>query len=281
MFENVYACLVHESQECVVDLVRNLRCCDPESPILLYDGSGTGLLTEHFPYDRYGAVIHPASKPMHWGRLHDFALDSMKFCLETFKCDSMTIVDSDQLLIRPGYSAFLDRAASQNRGAGMFVSDTSRHGPNTSNGPCKSAFGEINLWRPFLKLFPSGEEQFAYWTFWPGTVFLNSAIRDLVDRFNRDELLREILETSKLWATEEVIFPTLTRLLGYNLAQNPCRAEYVQYRAEYDTEHVRDALTYSDQFWIHPVPRSYGDPVRTEIRDAVEQFGWVHGKIRF
>jgi len=28
---NVYACLVHESQECVVDLVRNLRCLDPDS----------------------------------------------------------------------------------------------------------------------------------------------------------------------------------------------------------------------------------------------------------
>jgi hypothetical protein len=35
---NIFACLVHERQDCVVDLVRNLRALDPGSLILLYNG---------------------------------------------------------------------------------------------------------------------------------------------------------------------------------------------------------------------------------------------------
>ena len=43
---NVYACLVHESQECVVDLVRNLRRLDPDSTFLLYNGGQDGSLLQ-------------------------------------------------------------------------------------------------------------------------------------------------------------------------------------------------------------------------------------------
>jgi hypothetical protein len=43
---NIYACLVHEKPECVVDLVRNLRAADSASTILLYDGSARGDLLD-------------------------------------------------------------------------------------------------------------------------------------------------------------------------------------------------------------------------------------------
>jgi hypothetical protein len=34
---NIFACLVHESRDCVIDLVRNLHALDPASLILLYN----------------------------------------------------------------------------------------------------------------------------------------------------------------------------------------------------------------------------------------------------
>ena len=46
VLRNVYACLVHESQECVIDLVRNLRCLDPDSSVLLYNGGAGRALLE-------------------------------------------------------------------------------------------------------------------------------------------------------------------------------------------------------------------------------------------
>ena len=59
---NVYACLVHESQECVVDLVRNLRCLDPDSQVLLYNGgSDRRLLEPRSCFEKLGAI--PARQP--------------------------------------------------------------------------------------------------------------------------------------------------------------------------------------------------------------------------
>ena len=79
-FHNIFACLVHESQECAVDLVRNLRALDPGSTILLYNGGrDPDLLRRGFPFERYGAVVHPEPRPLAWGWLHDFALDCIRF----------------------------------------------------------------------------------------------------------------------------------------------------------------------------------------------------------
>src|SRR5437899_2767838 len=97
---NVFACLVHESRECVVDLVRNLRYLDPSSTVLLYDGSpDQQLLANGFPFERLGAVVHPRPRRMAWGRLHDFALDCMRYAVRHLAFDALTIVDSDQLAV--------------------------------------------------------------------------------------------------------------------------------------------------------------------------------------
>src|ERR1039457_1638638 len=114
---NIFACLVHESQECVIDLVRNLRALDPSSTILLYNGGDSPeILEQNFPFERHGAVLHPSPRPAAWGRLHQFALDSMEFALESIPFDTLTIVDSDQLAVRAGYSDYLARYLGQQSG---------------------------------------------------------------------------------------------------------------------------------------------------------------------
>ena len=106
---NVFACLVHESWECVIDLVRNLRFLDPSSTILLYNGGDDPDLLKRFPLESMAAIVHPSARPMQWGRLHDFALDCMQFALSELSFDTLTIVDSDQLGTRRGYSEYLSR----------------------------------------------------------------------------------------------------------------------------------------------------------------------------
>jgi Glycosyl transferase family 2/Methyltransferase domain len=275
MFANVFACLVHESQPCIIDLIRNLRCCDPDSTIVLYDGSARGEVLRDFPFDRYGVLIHPSPRPMKWGRLHEFAICCMQYCLSSFRFDSITIVDSDQLLLQEGYSEFLRDRIGRDHSIGMFVTDPRLQGPDTSIGPCQSAFTEFELWRPFLQTMPDGEEHFVHWTFWPGTVFIENAVRDLVDRFQRDELLKSIMERTQMWATEEVIFPTITALLGYGLGQNPCDNRYLRYGASFDPSDVISAPI-NRCFWIHPVARQYGDPVRSAIRQVTGHFAGVN-----
>jgi len=264
---NIFACLVHENQECVIDLVRNLRFHDPSSTILLYNGGkDSTLLNNHFPFEQYSAVVHPSPCPMKWGRLHDFALDCMQFALDNFSFDTLTIVDSDQLGVGSGLSNYLGQFLCGQSEIGMLGNAPNPQGTTTTIDPVVYAMKEVDLWRPFLRRFPQGEDQFVYWTFWPSTVFMADAARDLTRLFATDDTLRDIMQRSRIWATEEVILPTLAALLGYKIVRNPCSYDYVKYQSHYTIGHIDSAFTREDVFWVHPVPRHYEDDLRRHIR---------------
>ncbi|MGC2781673.1 MAG: class I SAM-dependent methyltransferase [Bradyrhizobium sp.] len=264
---NVYACLVHENSECVLDLVRNLRHLDGHSRILLYDGSPDGnLLDMRLPWSRWGVEICRERRPMKWGKLHGFALDCLRYLKSSEAFDVMTVVDSDQLALRAGYPEFLGQRLSERTGLGLLSSAPEPQGPNTRIAPSRTAHAERDLWRPFLRRFPNGEEKFVHWTFWPATVLTADAGSALLDLFDNDGELDRILAASRLWATEEVLFPTLTALLGFRVERNPCSYDYVKYRAPYSAGAVEAALQQPDAYWMHPVPRTYAHPVRARIR---------------
>jgi len=270
---NIFACLVHENQACIIDLVRNLRALDPDSNLLLYNGGSDPNLLDHgFPFARYGAELHPSPRPLSWGRLHDFALDCMEFALASIPFDTLTIVDSDQLGMRPGYSDYLAASISNWDRLGMLGSASSVQPPHTHVGPAITAHREIELWRPFLRRFPNGEQKFVYWSFWPSTVFTRDAARELVNLFRNDAQLRQIMERTRIWASEEVVLPTLTSLLGYEVASNPCSYEYVQYRTPYSLAEADVALSRPNVFWMHPIPRRYEDPLRMHLRHRHNQY---------
>ncbi len=263
---NVHACLVHEQQSCVVDLVHSLRTLDSSSEILLYDGSESGTLLESFPFGRYGVTIVPNPRPMRWGRLHEFAIESMQFALRHCAFDTFTIVDSDQLLLRSGYTHFLSSVMAGQTRTGMFVTDTNPQSPETGRGPARAVFAELDLWRPLFRSFGRTDTP-VYWTFWPGTVFTRAAIADVV-RAARAHPVAELLARTSIWATEEIVFPTLVALLGHELAVNPCDAAYVRYAEAYDVSDLAAALATPDAYWIHPVTRSYDHPLRAALRSA-------------
>ena len=272
-FRNVFACLVHESPECVIDLVRNLHYLDPGSFTVLYNGgTDTDLFDRRFPFERYGAAIHPRPRRMTWGRLHDFALDCMQFALDTIQFDTLTVVDSDQLLARPGYSRRLARALDGDERVGLFGNSPAPHPPDTPKHAPRSAHGERERWRPFLGRFPNGEEKFPHWTYWPSTVFTAEAARDLTRLFASDEQLQELMRDTRILVTEEVILPTLVALMGYRIAASPCSYDFVKFRRRYTPEELEIALARPDVFWIHPVQRRYDDELRARIRAKFNRY---------
>ena len=269
---NLFACLVHERRECVIDLVRNLHHLDPDSSILLYNGGpDSSLLEGPFPLEKYNAVVHPAPRPMAWGTLHGFALDCMRFGLENIQFDTLTIVDSDQLCVGRDYSRYLGRFLEGVDGVGMLGSAPEVQPWNTRIAPAAHALRERELWRPFLRRFADGERKYVHWSFWPTTVFTVDACRDLL-RIFEDAQLAEIMKQSQIWATEEVILPTLVSLLGYQVAANPCRQDFVKYRVAHCCREGEQALQQAEVFWIHPVPRRYDDPLRTLIRSRLSHY---------
>ena len=270
-FKNIHACLVHENEDCIMDLVRNLHYHDPASIILLYNGSeNRNLIRNHFSFDKLGTVIHPNSRPVKHGYLHSFALDCMQFAQENFSFDTMTIVDSDQLAIRQGYADYLEKFISSQPRIGMLSSQPGRVTmDDKTNHVALQAFKEYELWKPFLDNFPGGDSKFVHWTFWPSSVFTSDAARDLIKLFKENNLLRDIMDRSKIWASEEVILPTLVRLLGYEIGLNPCSYDFVRYKQKYTLQDINYALDKTDSYWIHPIARRYDDPFRKYIRERL------------
>ena len=210
---------------------------------------------------------------MQWGRLHPFAIDCMRFALQQGSFDTLTIVDSDQLATRPGYSARLAGFLAGKRRVGMLSNTPGHQGADTEFLTARAAHAELELWRPFLRRFPNGESEFVHWSFWPATVFTARAARDIVRLFDEDAQLRELMDTTHIWATEEVILPTLVALLGYRIIGNPCSFEYVRYRTPYTVEQIDAAMNQADVFWAHPIPRWYDDALRRHIRSRFHDYG--------
>jgi hypothetical protein len=263
---NVFACLVHEAADCVVDLVDNLRFLDPDSVVLLYDGGkDPGLLRDTGLDERDGVVIHPEPRPMAWGTLHGFAFDCMRYARDQLDFSSLTIVDSDQLALRPGYSAHLADFLKAHPAAGCLVNEPLPQPPRTRVGPAQAAWREVARWRPYLRRFPGGERKFPHWTFWPSTVFTRAAAVDLLDMW-ADEELRALVAGTRIWATEEIILPTLVALAGHEIVRNPCSYDLVRYRVSYRPAQIDAAAGRADVFWAHPIPRRYDDPLRARIR---------------
>ncbi|MGN6212330.1 glycosyltransferase [Parafilimonas sp.] len=275
-FKNIFACLVHNSKECIVDLVKNLHYNDPSSTIILYNGgSDRNLFEGSVNFEKYNAVIHPEPALTQHGYLHNFALHCMEYALNNFRFDSITMVDSDQLMLKKNYSNYLKTSSVFEENVGMLSNKPQRitsNELNTEVWPAIQAFKEQDLWKPLLKKFKDGENKFVHWTFWPSCVFSTSASRDLIQLFKKDKTLQSVMRQTKLWATEEVVLPTLTALLGYKIARNPCNYEYVKYQKAFSIKDVDCALNKKDTFWMHPVKREYNDILRKRIRHYLNDY---------
>lgn len=269
---NIFACLVHEKPDCIVDLVHNLQCHDPDSIILLYNGGEDPRLLDAVrqavAVGPARVVVHPRPRSMQWGWLHDFALDCMRFAEELGPYDTITIVESDQLAVGKGYSQRLGAALKDKQGIGMLGNAPYPQECGATVPPAYTAQQEHDLWRPFLRRFHEEETRFVYWTLWPSTVFTAEAARALVRFYDTDRQLKDLLQHTRIWASEEILLPTLTVLLGFRIQAHPCSYRYVSYSVRYTDDDVRAALRDPDVYWIHPIPRQLDHPLRLHIRET-------------
>jgi Methyltransferase domain len=104
-----------------------------------------------------------------------------------------------------------------------------------------------------------------HWSFWPTTVFTYRAVRELCEVLQYKQL-QDILNRTRIFASEEIIFPTLVALLGFEIEENPCNSQFVKYKVSYTPRQLDDALRIPNAYWLHPVPRQYNAPLRQALR---------------
>jgi hypothetical protein len=264
---NVFACLVHEEPACVRDLVANLRHLDPDSRLVLYNGGrDRSLLRSIHSADKH-VVVHPEPRVMSWGDLLDFALDCMRLAGAAFDYETVTVVDSDQLLVMPGWSGAIAMAIRDQPTVGLFGNPTATASSRSGSDPPTTAAAERDLWYSILETLPGGAGVYPQWTFWPSTVVTRAACETLLSLFDRDDV-RMARQQSHLLATEEILIPTFVRAAGFQTAASPESFAYVKFREQFSEEDVTIAMRTPGSYWMHPIPRRYDHPVRRAVRRA-------------
>ena len=297
--KNVFSCLVHEKPDVVWDMVCNLRCLDPASSVLLYNSGHASLLDDCRLHSDPCVFIHPNSKPQRYGSLHGYMVDCLRWVCQDTDFDTITNVDSDQLLLHPSYTMRLAGITAQHPKLGMVRSSPATAGwPTTgSQGliplgfveglnalvvisyPQYTAFNEFKAWSPFLMKFAnssehhfSGLNHYPKWTFWPGTVFSRQAAKAILNLLGTNIYLRALIGRSQIFATEEIIFPTLVSLLGFDLVQTPFDEACLRFKTLYSVDTLEESLHLPNRFWMHPVPRDMNDPLRVRLREYHRQY---------
>jgi hypothetical protein len=264
MMQNVFAVLAHNEPDSVHDLIENLQHFDPLSQIILYDGGvNKSILALRDRWRKLSVDVVPNVSPQTWGCLHRFAIDCIDY-VGNLSYDTLTFVDSDQLLVQAGYSEFLAKNAPSR--FGVLSVFPHRHGVDSNILCVRELYEDRKVWMPYLAGFPHWEEAFVRWTFWPGTVLSADAARAISAEM-KSELFATTLRQSRAWATEECVIPTISALLGFPEVLTPFNRDWCRYRTPWTTADIDKAASTKGAFFVHPVQRSMSDPVRRHIRD--------------
>lgn len=264
MKKNIFAILAHNEPDSVYDLISNLQMFDPSSHIILYDGGKDRIvLSRSEAWRKLSVDVVKNVSPQSWGCLHGFAIDCIDH-IGNRSYDTLTFVDSDQLLIQPGYSEFLTKNAPPE--FGVLSIFPHRHGIDSNILCVRELHEDRKIWMPYLTRFRHWEEAFVRWTFWPGTVLSADAARAIAAEF-RTDLLAATLRQSRAWATEECILPTVSALLGFPEVLTPFNRDWCRYRTPWSTADIDNATSTAGAFFVHPIRRSMDDPVRQYIRE--------------
>jgi hypothetical protein len=279
---NVLACLVHEPFDCAVDLVRNLNHLAPESlPIVYVDRRQFEPFAERWADQRLSAVLHPDPRPVPvrgtLARTWWFALDVMRLALRLCRFDAFTIVESDQLLVKRGFTRAVLAALEGHPRCGLLGSSLAgvRQGPSSPLAIARRAHAELPAWRPLLERFPRWDRSFVHYSFWPSLVLSGGVVAELVRWTDSDAGGEpdELLAASRITAAAELLLPTLVHLLGWDLLPSPANYRHCLWRQTLGEADVRAAVAEPDVFWLHPVRRDFDDPVRSLVRTLHSGYG--------
>lgn len=255
-----FAVLAHDHRDCIEDLIKNLYHFEPDCHIVLFNG-GTdptmfhGLNAHHCPY----------STPMKYRRPQISTIWMMRWVIEQqLDFDYFVLVDHDMLLIKHGFSSFLDKYMKNSEYLGLLKGERGKITPDLK-------------WRPgqrFLKEWNTGwSEVFGistpYGCFNPGQVFRRSYVERFLNYPKFNDLIH-LINQSSLSSLGEIIFTTMAHVLVSNPRRMPYHDSAIRYRKPHSSQDVKFYLNHGNIYLIHPVPMEYNTQIRQFVRFLME-----------
>lgn len=250
----LFVILAHADRASLEELVGNVRAFCPDARIMLYNSGANTDLGRDLDVHEF-----PSPRQCDYARITPFFLDVFEWATRSGdRFDAIVNLETDLLFIRRGYEAFVERHLEQ---ADYLAPNlVTRRSLKTRWRPMRSLRPEFKSWFEFFG--------FEYWhgTFSPAQVFSRRYVAALVQHPKYTQL-RQLVEQTRSFTLQEVLFPTLTDFLGLRLAGYPERhSTSNRYRPYQALTGVRRALTIPDACFVHPVRRLADDGARTFIR---------------
>ena len=194
----------------------------------------------------------PYSKPLKFGKLANFHYGVMKMLEEEqYVYDFLVTLDSDMLMIKPGFLEFLDYT----------MADSEYMGANFQKIEKQT---DWIIGRRFLYKWPKKFKHYfeidtPYGCFNPGQVFRREYVSQFVNDPKTDPLMKAV-EESKLAALEEVIFATFAIKIQANPVCNP-GSHSLLHRRHLLTE-IQRYMKDPNVYLVHKVGMKVDDPDR-------------------
>lgn len=263
-----FAVLAHDQCDCIEDLIQNLYHFEPNCLIVLFNGG-----TDPTLFQGLDVLYCPYSTPMKYRRPQMSTIWMMQWVMEQkLDFDYFVLVDHDMLLIRPGFSAFLDRIMKNSEYIGLLRGETGKITTETNWRPGRRFLRDWN--HGWSKVF--GIET-PYGCFNPGQVFHKRYVEKFIQYPKFNELLTQI-EQSRLSSLGEMIFTTMAYVLDCHPKRLPYHDSAVRYRKPHSSQDIKKYLIQDHVYFLHPVPMEYNTQVRRFVRylmEGKEQQAWA------
>ena len=246
-----FAILAHNKPECLQDLIDNINLSSPGSRIVVFNGS-----QDLHWHEGVCVEICPYSIPLKHDYMVEFQCRTMQWLYEIHAAyDFLITIDSDMMLIKPGFGEYLERTMRDSEYMGV-------------NFQAIDPYSEWDIGRRFHYKW-NGKWRRLLETDQPfgalngGQIFRREYVEKIL-QWKQLPAIRMHAARSRLKALEEIIYPTAAVRLDCRPMANPGAAA-IQMRRHSELE----LISYNrspDMFLVHRVGMSLDSPDRRLIR---------------
>jgi hypothetical protein len=200
-----FAVLAHRHEACVADLVLALREANPGCAISIFNGGSDTSFFRNQDVD-----ICPNSMQLGYGNLTGFHIGVMRWLHDSkAEYDALITLDHDVYPLRADMGSYLEKVMSDVGYLGARFRPAVHPADFELGGKTIAQVHDAwtNRWQPLF-----GIDQ-PYWAFNPGQVFTRDTVEKILE-FPRLDALFELSIRSKVWAIEEIVYPTLAVAAG-------------------------------------------------------------------
>jgi len=249
-----FVILAHNKNDCLRDLVENLRAFAPASTSVLFNGGTDPTLGKNL-----GIPICPYSRSLGYSWTTTFLLDVMQWIADKgYEYDHLVYVENDMLLIKSGFEEFLQQ---EMQGFDYMAVQLRKLYSADGWGTAERFLPKwTTIWQPLFQLaVPFGCLNAAQ-------VFSRNTVEAVLAHPRLFEI-RNRTASSSIPSLTELLYPCLVASAGCRMKSYPvAQAEAIRWKGHHSLDELLAHREHPHVYLLHPIGMKYDSPDRQFIR---------------